>query len=80
MEKNDQDLYKVGTKNAILKDLFASNQIQLCKTQFFTLEVVKEDVIAVRAAKGVQSRFGGQGFVKCNCRENCLNNRCKCKK
>ena len=41
MGKNDQDMYKVGTKSGILKDLFARNQIQPRKIQFFTLEDVK---------------------------------------
>ena len=82
LEKNGQDLYKAGTKIGILKDLLARNQpckIQPCNTQIFTLEKVKEDEIAV-CANRIQSRFSGQGFVKCNCREKCSNNRCKCKK
>ena len=79
MEKNNQVLYKVGTKNGILKDLFARNRIQLCKTQFFTLKEVKGDVIAFRTVIRVQSKFGGQGFVKCYCRKKCLN-KSKCKK
>ena len=41
MRKNDQDMYKVGTKSGILKDSFAGNQIQPRKIQFFTLEDVK---------------------------------------
>ena len=41
---------------------------------------VKYDVIAVRTAYRIKSRFCCQWFDKCNCREKCLNNKCKCKK
>lgn len=81
MERTDAGLYKIGTKHGVLDHLYTRVQIHPCKTSFLTLDdVKKDDLISLRGANKKDSKFGGQGFVKCTCKQGCQTKHCFCKK
>ena len=72
--------YRIGTSAGNLKGTFARNQIDRCKQVFVSKENVPERVLSVRSAASNNSVSTGQGFVKCNCKTGCFNDRCNCKR
>ena len=72
--------YRIGTRVGNLKGTFARNQVEKCKQVFVSQENVPETVLSVRSAATANSVGSGQGFVHCNCKTGCFNNRCKCRK
>ena len=72
--------YRIGTSVGNLKGTFARNQVDKCKQVFVSQENVPESVLSVRSAASNSSVSSGQGFVKCNCKTGCFNDRCNCKK
>src|ERR1700759_988114 len=57
---------------------------QLCRLRFLLTEadVNLDQQVPLKTAVQVESKCGGQGFVKCNCSgpARCQSNRCKCYK
>lgn len=80
MEKTADGFYKIGTKHGVISSLYARNQIQSCKEQFFKIEDVPNIELSLREISGHSSSFGGQGFQRCNCTKKCTTNSCKCKR
>jgi hypothetical protein len=73
--------YKLGTRNGILKQLYARSQFGRCNQRLIKIEEVPtEKEISLRSAATAQSTGTGQGFVKCSCKNKCQNNRCLCVK
>ncbi|XP_072400942.1 uncharacterized protein [Diabrotica undecimpunctata] len=77
---NTDGFYKVGTSSGILPQLFARNQIAPCKAMFMSNTDVPNTELALRTIVKKQSRFGGQGFIKCNCKKKCVDGKCHCRK
>lgn len=80
MEVTEDNLYKIGTKEGILPQLYSRNQISFSDTQFLQIEEVPNQTISLREANTKESIVGGQGFTRCGCTTKCKSNRCKCRK
>lgn len=80
LEVTDEGLYKIFTKSGTLSALYSCNQFKVCNESSFNDNDVPHEEISLRGVNGHQSAFGGQGFTKCNCKNKCDSNRCKCKK
>ena len=81
LDRDDNDMYRIAVRSGILKGKYSRNQFDLCTQILLTNDDVSQDKeIALRSAVQVESKFGGQGFVKCNCSgaKRCASNRCKC--
>lgn len=73
------DLYQVGTEAGILKGWFPRPEIQKSGvTTMSSADIPQGIFITLREAATSQSQSGGQGFKKCNCKGQCMTNRCSC--
>ncbi|KAL4713280.1 hypothetical protein ACJJTC_018628 [Scirpophaga incertulas] len=70
LTKTVDELYQIGTKNGILKQLYTSVLLDA--------DDVLSTEIALRSATNLQSTGTGQGFTKCICKKNCATARCLC--
>lgn len=81
MEITTDDLYKIGTKNGIIAQLFSRNQFSSCiGVNILIINDIHTDKISLRAVNTKESMFEGQGFLKCFFTRKCYNNKCICKK
>ena len=81
IDRDSNDLYRIAVRGGMLQGKYARNQFDLCTQILLTREDVSEDSdIGLRRAVQLESKCGGQGFVKCNCSgaNRCSSNRCKC--
>ena len=63
-----------------LNGMFGANEMSICKQDLILQEELNyETSIIVRETASQQSLSGGQGFLKCSCKQKCSSNRCKCK-
>ena len=80
-DRDCNDLYRIAVRGGMLQGKYAQNQFDLCTQRLLTREDVSEvsDIGLCRAVQ-LESKCGGQGFVKCNCSgaNRCSSNRCKC--
>ncbi|KAL4702130.1 hypothetical protein ACJJTC_016054 [Scirpophaga incertulas] len=67
----DDELYQIGTKNGILKQLYARSQINVYPRVLLDADDVPSTKIALRSPANLQSTGTGQGFKKCLCKKNC---------
>lgn len=79
-EKTDDGFYKVGTKQGTINTLFSRNQIRECKENLININDIPNIELSLREVSIKDSKFGGQGFIKCNCNKKCNSKLCKCKK
>jgi hypothetical protein len=77
LEEVRDGLYRIGTKMGQLKSNYGRMALDKCEI-FFSLDDVPDKIITLREA--VREEFTGQGIVKCECKQKCDNNRCKCKR
>jgi hypothetical protein len=80
-DKDKNGLYTIVVKSGILQGKYARNQFDVCAYAMYTLEDMNEEcTISLRTTVKKESRCGGQGFVKCNCKGNkrCQTSRCSC--
>ena len=81
IDRDCNDLYRIAVRGGMLQGKYARNQFDLCTQRLLTREDVSEvSDIGLRRAVQLESKCGGQGFVKCNCSgaNRCSSNRCKC--
>ena len=78
MEMNSSGFYKVGTKERVLKRLYARNEFTNANTNFITVADVPSTTLTLRAASAAISG-SEQNFVHCNCKRNCTDKKCKCR-
>ena len=81
VDRDENDLYQIALRSGILHGKYSRNQFDLCDHRLLSLNDMRQDrEISLRAAVREESKFGGQGFVKCNCSGSgrCKSNRCKC--
>ena len=76
MEVDDNQCYKLGTKQGILSPLYVRSQFRMCAQSFINLTDVPEKIVTLRSTASAQSIGSGQGFVKCPCETKCKSNRC----
>ena len=80
MEKTDQGLYVLGTKNGKLSRLYSRNEFQLSPSVFLSLSEVAADSSVNVRQEAMLSSGSKQGFVKCNCLKGCQTKACACVK
>ncbi|XP_063887764.1 KRAB-A domain-containing protein 2-like [Scylla paramamosain] len=84
LDRNENDMYRIGVRDGILKGRYSRSQFDICSQQLYSIgEVSADKEIGLRQAVQQSSRFGGQGYAKCNCtvgKKQCQTNRCKCYK
>jgi hypothetical protein len=81
LDRDINDMYRIAVRAGVLCGRYSRNQFDLCAYRLLTLEDVCADKeVTLRAAVQSESKCGGQGFVKCNCKgtDKCKSNRCKC--
>ena len=81
IDRDCNDLYRIAVRGGMLQGKYARNLFDLCTQRLLTREDVSEvSDIGLRRAVQLESKCGGQGFVKCNCSgaNRCSSNRCKC--
>lgn len=81
----ENGVYQIGTKHGLIKGWFSRTDINLSGTQVaVNINDVPSDILlSVRQASSKQSRAGGQGYKKCNCKASkiqCRTKRCLCVK
>ena len=77
--KTKHGLYQIGTKEGIISGYFPRSSLSKSDSEFFTpQEIDRAQVVTLRQASSYQSKTGGQGFFKCNCKTNCTSKRCTC--
>ena len=83
LDRDDNDLYRIAVRAGVLNGKYSRNQFDLCTHTLLTeADVNLDQQVPLRTAVQVESKCGGQGFVKCNCSgpARCQSNRCKCYK
>ena len=81
LDRDDNDMYRIAVRAGVLKGKYSRNQFDLCTQKLLSGTDVKSDEeVTLRTAVQMESKCGGQGFLKCNCsgRNRCKSNRCKC--
>ena len=82
-DRDMNDMYRIAVRAGVLKGKYSRNQFDLCAHKLLTdSDVSQKEEVALRTAVQMESKCGGQGFVKCNCggSNRCKSNRCKCYK
>lgn len=72
------DKYEVGTAHGIISTLMTRNAIQPSECRF-TAEIPPER-LTLRQLAIKHSTTGGQGFKRCQCKTDCRNKHCACRK
>ena len=68
LDCNENDMYRIAVKEGILKERYSRSQFDICTQQLYSISDVSADnEIGLRQAVQQSSRFGGQGYAKCNC-------------
>ena len=88
VETNRKGMYRLATKHGVITPMFFRASIDAVPNSCagnHNMESVLQNwntlpKISVPTAVRRQSLFGGQGFLRCNCKGNCTGSRCKCKK
>lgn len=81
LNRSEDELYKLGTRDGILKKLYSRSEFDVCKQLFLDVKDIPTDKeISLRSAATSSSVGTGQGFFRCHCTKHCATNICKCKK
>ena len=81
IDRDNNDMYRIAVRAGVLKGKYSRNQFDLCAHKLLTdSDVNQNEEVALRTAVQLESKCGGQGFLKCNCggTDRCKSNRCKC--
>ena len=80
MKRTENNQYVLGSKFGIINVYYSSEEIEPLEIQyFFKLDNLPSNKISVKEAACLQST-GSNTSVICNCKHNCNNNKCSCKK
>lgn len=80
LDKTDDDFFRIGTRDGIVKNLYARSQFTICSEKLITLNDVPQVECSLRSIATSQSNGTGQGMVKCSCTTKCMTKKCKCLK
>ena len=75
----DSDFYKLANEDGTLKQLYAHNQLEICKEELLSKDKISFQEISLREAAAANSRSGEQGYACCHCKRKCSSNKCSCK-
>ena len=81
VDRDSNDMYRIAVRTGLHTGKYSRNQFDLCVQKLLTdCDVSQDQEVALRTAVQMESRCGGQGFLKCNCAgsNRCQTNRCKC--
>ena len=80
IDRNENDLYTIATKQGILFYKYTRADFTLCPQQLLkNSDIDRNRNISLRET--LKLTTGGQGFIKCNCaalQKKCLNSKCEC--
>ena len=77
---DEHQQYKLATKKGFLKGTFSRNYFDICKRSVLKIQDVdKTKEISIREACTQESKTGGQGVERCQCKGQCKNRQCSCK-
>ena len=74
----DQTLYKIETRNGILKLLYARREFTKCEEVFLSIADVPNTEISLRECARLESKFGGQEYQYFHCKKRCQDYECQC--
>jgi len=78
LDRDDNDVYRIAVRAGVLKGKYSRNQFDLCVQKLLSgTDVKSNEEVTLRTAVQMESKCGGQGFLKCNCSGR---NRCKSNK
>ena len=80
LDRDSNDLYRIAVRGGILKGRYARNQFDLCAQKLLIYhDVSQEAEVSLRTAVQLDSKCGGQGFLKCYCSgtNRCESTRCQ---
>ena len=81
LEVVDEGFYRLGTRDGVLKQLYARSQFSYCSQNIIKeSEVPVDKEVALRTVATYQSSGSGQGFFKCTCHTKCQTLKYRCKK
>ncbi|KAK4880224.1 hypothetical protein RN001_008370 [Aquatica leii] len=80
LQKTDDELYELGTKQGVIKTLYSRHQFTACHHKLPKKEHVSNQETTLRTVANLQSTRTGQGFVKCTCKKHCDTKKCSCLK
>ncbi|KAJ8720835.1 hypothetical protein PYW08_006300 [Mythimna loreyi] len=80
LQKTDDELYQLGTKQGVVKTLYSRQQFTVCHQELLKKEDVPNLETTLRTVATQQSTGTGQGFVKCSCKKHCDTKKCSCLK
>ena len=84
--QKEKKSYRVANRGGVYKELISRAHLQLVPNatpQIVGLADMMRDWktaphVSIRAIARAQSHAGGQGFLRCNCKGDCMSPRCKC--
>ena len=80
LEVHENGLYRLGTRDGILKNLYARSQFSVCKENLLSESDIPNEEFSLRTIANAQSLGNGQGMLKCTCTKGCNTKKCTCKK
>lgn len=81
LDVTEDNFYKLGTRNGIIKQLYTRSEFSVCDEKLIFLEEIPSDKeVSLRTVATAQSTGTGQGFAKCNSTRKCETNKCACRK
>ncbi|GFU52350.1 KRAB-A domain-containing protein 2 [Nephila pilipes] len=75
----DSNFNKLANENGTLKQLYTRNQSEICNEKLLSIDKISFQEILLREAAAANSRSGGQGYTRCQCKRKCSTNKCSCK-
>jgi hypothetical protein len=80
LEKTENNQYRVGSKFGIIGICYSAGELESLGTRSFPeLDEIPPNQITIREAARLQSVGSVSGGI-CNCKSECDNNRCRCKR
>lgn len=79
IEISDNGLYKLANYHGTIEEKFSRNQFTPTNANHIDVSKISTEKKSLRQLAIMASKFGGQGFQRCNCKQGCKTNKCKCK-
>ena len=76
----EKSMYRIGTLHGVLNGMYTRGQFEICKEKFMSVDDVPTTLTTTVRECHAKSSITGQGYIKCNCKQGCKTNRCKCLK
>lgn len=76
----EKELYRLATKEGELPNWYTRVEISKCTQNHLLRDDVSNEKIPLREIVSKSSAYGGQGFLRCDCKQGCKTTRCNCKK